>query len=111
MRHARGLPAGLLLTGVLLLPQIASSQLPPRSQDPVSRRQMVSPKLLHSEPLVPLAEAGREAPAGALEAWRKFVAESQTEWGAYVDRRSGEIAAVSGGGLPWLDRGEKGDLD
>jgi hypothetical protein len=96
--------------GVLFLPPGTSAQIPKSSNDPVSRRQTISPKLLPSEPIVPLAEAAGVAPAGVTSAWQRFVREAAAEWGASVDRRSGEIAVVSGAGLPWIEGGREGDL-
>lgn len=99
-----------LSIAALFLSHGALAQIARSPNDPLSRIQTVSPKLLPSEPLVPFAEASGLVPGGAANAWRRFVGEAQAEWRASVDERNGLIATVSGSGLPWPAGGDEEGL-
>lgn len=94
----------LIAAAILSAGPEATAQIPDEPNDPMRSLQTVSPKLLHSEPVVPLAEAAGLVRGGSIEAWRRF---SSTGWSASVDQRNGLIVTVTGSGLPWSD-GESG---
>ena len=54
---------------------------------------------------VELSKVQDEVPAETLAAVSAFEAEAGPGWRFYVDRRSGGMALVEGGGIPWIDAG------
>lgn len=111
MRIRRGLPAALLAGVVALLPCGSAAQVEKEANDPLSRREMLSLKLLPPEPLLPIEQARDDVSSNVDAGWRQFLAEAPGKWAAYVDRRNGLIASVTGSGMPWLEDSPSANLD
>ena len=114
MRHqhaARAFTVLAVALAIAIASAPATAQLPPPPREVLRRSQMLSPKLMVSEPLVPLAQAGATARSESAQAWQRFAAEAPGPWGASVDLRSGEIASATGAGLPpWTTTGREVSL-
>ena len=98
----RGFGLGLLVLAATLGGSAARGQAVRSEEGPFAGLTRVSERLAAPEALEPLASSEGLVTAKVADGWAAFRLGSEGDWQALVDRRTGLVSVVEGGGIAWI---------